>query len=129
MPPRVYTTRFIHGEAVGKYTLEVPAGRRAVVKSVSMINVGAGQSSVGLAVHGVYVVSFILPVQYKTEYVSLSSVAYEHETIRLEINALPAQVMVTGYLYEDIDAEHLDFTFTPTAASKPGELDRLLEPP
>jgi hypothetical protein len=115
---RVYTTRFLYAETKTTVTFVVPEGFRAVIRSLTVCNLYAGATAVNVKVHGVYVAMLPIPAQYDSRNVSLSCVAFERETVQLELVQPNTHAMLCGYLFTDTDG---DPPWVPPATSKPIE--------
>lgn len=94
----VYSTRFIMaaGAAGGSYT--VPPGYRAVVKALSVINLGASTGNYGLLVAGVQVWFGSVPGPGASAVSGLMLVVYTGEKLQLNHGSSSFTSMVSGFL-------------------------------
>lgn len=106
MPWPVYTETFARSSSASgtwsSYT--VPAGRRAVVKSVSGVNVSSGVARLFARVAGFYVVQRAL--QAGTDYVwNGTIVAYAGQAIEVTSQDFTAHAAISGYLFAEAARE------------------------
>lgn len=110
---KIYSETFLRitlaGTIIG-YT--VPAGHRAVVRSVLAVQGGTlpGQALIWIA--GVNTCTIPLPGTYKTENVDCRAVAYAGQKIEGYSTASGINLTISGYLFEDVTG----------ATRAPGEL-------
>ena len=102
MPWPVYTERLL-ATAVPRtwVTATVPAGKRAIIKSVAAINSSTGAMVAHVTTVSNYVVALSVPDLYNTHAVDLLAVAYGGEEIRGYIDAQSGFLLVTGWLLDD----------------------------
>jgi hypothetical protein len=102
VPGRVpYTETFIRGIVGGlHYAYVVPVGRRAVVTSIVIVNYGPNLGYSDVAIGNAYI-SVAYPAANTTTGVQLRAVAYQGETIHVNVGPAGQQVVVSGYLFDD----------------------------
>lgn len=110
----VYTTRFFaFGGATTTRSYTVPAGKRAVVKSISAVNNLGSSASAALQVGGVYAWYVTLPAATSSTSFETRQVAYAGETILCTTTGQDTRVHVAGFLFDD-PATHLEAGQLPT---------------
>jgi len=98
---RPYTETFVRALAAGIWNdYQVPAGKRAVVSSVVVANVGGAVVPSTVVVGGAYVYSRA-PAADSTDCLQMRVVAYSGEYISGQAGAAGHQVVVSGYLFDD----------------------------
>lgn len=103
MPWPVYTERLLSTSVPNVWaTATVPAGQRAIVKSVVSLN---SSQTVPLTTHVTiasgYAAAFVIPDYYNAKSLDLLAVAYAGEEIRAYLQGQSGFVLVTGWLLED----------------------------
>jgi len=115
LPWPVYSTRFIRGlHGTSTYTYSPPAGTRAVVKSVTAVNVGTAACKVWAIVSGVGFLLWSSPGAATSIHIETFVVVYAGETLMLYAEPAEADMMASGYLFTD----------PPAAATKPSDPSR-----
>ena len=104
----VYSTRFCLNSQSGGVTYTVPAGQRAVVKSVSAFNTGATTLTVYLNVAGPTVWAADVPAQKGAALGGLLLVAYAGESVVLINQGPDLRSIVCGFLFESPALRRLD---------------------
>lgn len=84
-------------------TFTVPEGRRAVVRSMSVLYWGAAGSSAFLYVHGIPLYYFVSLAANHVATLELRLTAYEGETIEMRLVGSDLSYALDGFLYADDD--------------------------
>jgi hypothetical protein len=99
---RVYTTRVLYAKEAGIYVFTVPAKKRFVVRTITLVNYFAGAVSADVVVHGITIAAIGIPAQYQSANFELRAVAFEGETVRMNISHTGLNGMLTGHLFDDL---------------------------
>lgn len=104
MPWPVYTTQFVRTTpaAGATVTYTVPAGERAVVKAVDLVNSAAAAGNVQVAVGGVTVVYRVFQAGEREGHSVMTVVAYGGQEIQAYASVAGIRISVAGYLFEDV---------------------------
>jgi hypothetical protein len=98
----LYSVRFIaYYGANGALTYQVPAGKRAVVRDVTVASYVAGTSVGAVRVATFAVWAAQLTGAYQSAHVDCRWVAYGGEVIEASTGTVACSVFVNGYLFED----------------------------
>jgi len=98
----VYSTRFIRTSVATTWmTYTVPAGKRAVVKSISASNSTAAAGTAYVNVAGTAVMNVALQAKIYSEALAMAHVAYAGETISGYLSGPNMSLVVSGYLLDD----------------------------
>lgn len=118
-----YSVRFMIGRgSARRETYTVPAGRRAVVRSVAFLHwTTSGQSSM-LFVHGISAFYYVNQVPNAFQFADCRLTAYAGETIFVQTAGTDIAYAVNGFLYYDSSTrpDDADNVITPLASTKPG---------
>jgi len=102
VPFGVYSERFcISGDQDVWTDYFVPAGMRAIVRSIVALSGAAAAGAVGVQCGPSSVFWHVFQVSNVTEVVDMRQVAYAEERISVVVTAGAAQATVAGYLFED----------------------------
>lgn len=102
MPYPVYSTRFVAAVGAGATTVYVvPAGHRAVVKSVSATNLATTGANVFVFIGSCTYMSAALPGQYQSTALAMHQVAYAGEQVGVQTLGVRIDCMISGYLLRD----------------------------
>jgi hypothetical protein len=99
---RVYSRRFL--AAVGPtliWAYQVPAGYRAVVRSILSTNDGATGGAVWVALAGRFAWRAAYPAAVGNHAVETYQVVYGGENIEAYVEAAGSSVLVSGFIFED----------------------------
>lgn len=99
---RIYSERFLLGlRTNGGQSYEVPAGRRAVIRSLSLQTFSSGSGTLYLAVAGATLMAWS-PGAKMDRHIDLRLVVYEGESIDLSCDgSLTCAWCCSGYLFDD----------------------------
>jgi hypothetical protein len=102
VPWPVYTERLLAASVTGVWvTWTVPAGKRAIVKSVAaMVSAGA-PGKVHVTAATVYIAAFTIPDLYRSQTLDLLAVVYAGEELRAYNEAPAGYMLVSGWLLDD----------------------------
>lgn len=115
MPWPVYSETFVR--ALGQDTTTiytVPSGHRAVVKSVSSVQLSGALATVEVVVANVYLAYAVFQAVGQVQAVSTMTVAYAGQQIKVIIRAGNAHSQVSGYLFKN----------PPTGSDDPPDVER-----
>lgn len=128
MPWPTYTESFIRTSHAGEWvTYTVPEDMRAVVKCLTVTNLGARAVLVSVRVHGYRIGYFQLPVSWATEVRLFTVVAYERETMQVYMDTSDANATLSGYLFADKGPGNPPpVEYIPTKLSELGDVARPL---
>lgn len=113
MPWPVYSERFVGSVDGGHWTqFVVPAGQRAIVKSVSASNWGPSISRVHVQAGGIYVFIADFPAAIAAKAIDVMAVAYAGEAVALYIDGPQCHAQVSGWLLEDGSARATELPVT-----------------
>jgi hypothetical protein len=102
MPWPVYTETFIRTQARNTWTVyTVPAGRRAVVKSVMLVNGGAAAGEVHVQVGETSIVFVPFQAAYANQIFNLTAVAYAGQTVSCLATAISVHQTISGYQFRE----------------------------
>jgi hypothetical protein len=101
-----YTQRFVWrkidaGASAGYGVYEVPAGYRAVIKSVAAGIGAVADGGAVLIVHGLTLIQFRPQVPFTSLFANMTMVAYERETIEVIVWGSYSACMVSGFIFTD----------------------------
>jgi len=117
----VYSERFLaHQGVAGSFSYAVPAGYRAVVRWLHIVNYGAAAAVVAVPIAGVTVYQRTFPAAEASVALELMAVAYAGQTIGAYVAADGFAVTVSGYLLLDP---------TGRTAPPPGAAGKPVDPP
>jgi hypothetical protein len=98
---RPYTETFIRtSDHTGWATYQVPPGRRAVIKHVTLVNPNEAAVIGTVLVGGLPGAQFICPAR-TTQVVTTTQVAYQGENVSAIMNLTGCGLTVAGYLFLD----------------------------
>jgi len=97
----IYTETFQRVTAQGTWLWTVPAGHRAVVKSITVMALGAPPSNTWVIVGGVYVAYFTFQAAGVSRAQDLLAVAYAGQKTEILIGTAGTHVTLSGYLFSD----------------------------
>lgn len=100
-------------------TYTVPEGRRAVVRFVQITSWDSPTFTAIFRVHGIPVWTVSNPGAFTPAFHEVRWVAYERETIVLEVFGLECSYSASGFLFEDGDGTPDDAGNTITPTSRP----------
>lgn len=103
MPPtRPYSERFIlaHGPG-GTWNYTVPAGRRAIVTDLVILNVASAAANCILSLAGYTVYLAAVPGNYGTSHTSMRQVAYGLEVVAIVTGGSDMRASLSGYLLNE----------------------------
>lgn len=114
---RIYSERFLvrGGPAVGDPFI-VPAGHRAVIRSVIFTNSGGAAGSAFLRVAGSHVMWSALPAAVIVQCFDVRIPVYEGETIHAGVSSGACLATVSGFLFDDTGAS--SFSASPELADE-----------
>lgn len=121
MPWPVYSERFAYTETLTPFTYTVPDGKRAIVTSLTVVNLGVSQAGASLRVHGLVVAFVSIQAAGLSQAWQLYCVAYERETITVTVGLAGMTVMACGFLFDDPVGK-------PAGAGPPGEMPGAVYP-
>lgn len=102
MPSRVYSERLLHGNTPDDpQSLTVPAGKRAVVRCLTVVTYATVVSYFWLQVAGVPVVWLQEVPAWTTRVFDLRCVAYAGETIAMDTDSGSCSWHVSGFMFND----------------------------
>ena len=111
MAQPAYSTRFILARSTASgqtFTWTCPAGRRAVVRQLTMNNAAAAAATVFIAVAGIYVFRYELPASPATRTDETRLTVYSGEPVTVQLNSTDLRISVDGFLYTDLAASYLE---------------------
>ena len=117
MPWPTYSETFLRVSAQGTWGYIVPEGRRAVVKSITVMSFAAPPCAVWVLVGGLYVSYFDFQVANVARLQELMAVAYAGQRVEVQINKAGMHTSVSGFLLHD-----------DSGASSAGAVERSLLP-
>jgi len=102
MPWPVYTERLLYVKATsGMHTYTVPEKKRAVVKSVIVVDGIQVTGHTEVKVHGALICMVLFPAPTRSVSLEMTVVAYERETITVFAGVPGIHVTVSGFLFDD----------------------------
>jgi len=128
VPWPVYSERLVASVDGGHWVqFLVPAGRRAIVKSVSASNWGPSTSRVHVQAGGFYVMIADFPAAIASKALDVMAVAYAGEAVALYIDGPQCHAQVAGWVLEDPSerASQLPAGGEPPLPPDPPLLDRV----
>jgi hypothetical protein len=118
VPWPVYSERFIGiSNSTGWWSFTVPAGRRAIIKSVTVVSVATTAALVDLSADVFRVYRRTFPAGEASVYFETMVVLYQGEQMWLNVNALGVSVTVNGWL---LNATSSPVDDVPDAVHHPG---------
>lgn len=100
MPARIYSTTFMRAASVGAtYTYTVPAGFRAVIKSIDAVGFSPGGGFFYVTVNGVYIAYQQIQAAYSTFHSAPMVVAYAGQQIACLVTGQLIHCTISGYLF------------------------------
>jgi hypothetical protein len=105
VPFPVYTTRFLQvSGTIATIAYTVPAGYRAVVRSVSAVNYSGGANTYAVSLNGLALMYASLPGPQSEAQRDLRQAAYPGEQISVVLGHTAMAITVTGYLFQNVGA-------------------------
>jgi hypothetical protein len=102
VPWPVYTETFIRrSNPPGWYAFEVPAGERAIVKSVQACQTTTTAGDVACKVNGIFICYFTLPATFGQLVQPVLAVARAGWLVEAYVPVSGIHVVVSGYLFAD----------------------------
>jgi hypothetical protein len=102
VPARIYSEQFIRtAHDSGLYLWSCPAGKRAVIRSITTSNPSEGSSIVQVFVAGSCIVHFRFQVTTYSQSFDLRTVVYAGELVQVYVGTNGPHVGVGGYLFDD----------------------------
>lgn len=106
MARSIYSERFLAAYGPNNiWTYAVPAGKRAVIRSIVLSSNGGSTGQVWVAGAGRFFLQRVLPAQVQTVSEDVRIVLYGGEGIELYVAAAGHYVWVCGYLFDDPGGE------------------------
>lgn len=101
--PQVYSERFIAATApLAWSSWYVPAGKRAVIQTVTLCN-GAQGGIIGQVIIGLVTLVFTtVQARSQVQFVNLRTVAYAGEQVGIWLDGNGLQGTVSGYLFDEV---------------------------
>lgn len=90
----------------GAYTWTVPAGKRAVIKSIAVANGAAAGTAIDVSVAGVVIYLKVFQATNSSDVQNLHQVVYGGEFIRVGLGAAGLHVGIAGFLFDDPSKGH-----------------------
>lgn len=113
MAPRPWSERFLLMTVPATWvSYTVPAGYRAVVRSITCVSAGTG-ALVQVAAAGGNLLYHVFQAGETTRNYDLRAVLYQHEAIMAYVSPLNTHAYISGYLFEDASG----------LTSAPGDVD------
>ena len=78
-----------------------PIGKRAVVKSLSVVNAGGVACTAYLQIGPAYAYTKVLPAAVTSDQVEMYHVLYGGSTMQIMATATSVYIVVSGYLFDD----------------------------
>jgi hypothetical protein len=97
----VYTETFVRATGSGGWTWVCPAGKRAVVTSVTCVNASASGRNMSVSIAGYLVVRFAPLAANTSQPQTLRSVCYAGEDVTAFPGGTDMWIVVSGYLFDD----------------------------
>ena len=104
MPWPTYSERFLHAAGASttqNVTVDVPAGRRWVVKTVMGSSGTPTASWYILYIHGHELLRFVFPAPATYNAASVMCVGYAGETVKITLGGVDTRVTLFGYSFTD----------------------------
>lgn len=102
MPPRVYSERLLHGNIPDEpQSLQIPTGKRAVVRAITLVTYAATLTYFQVTVSGVPVLWLNDVPAWTTKHWELRAVAYADELVQMNCGSGSASWTVNGFLFDD----------------------------
>lgn len=102
MPWPTYTETFVRVTTINTWSdYVVPAGRRAVVKSVAVCHMDSVTGDAYVEVAGTYLMALHVQAVGVTQVVALTAVAYAGQHIRAISSTALSHITVAGYLFRE----------------------------
>lgn len=100
MPWPTYSETFVRTTALGVWTVyTVPAGMRAVVKSVLIINSSGSTGQAYVKVGGIYVMSVQFQASDRARLQEMMAVAYAGQKVEVNLRDFAIDATVSGFLF------------------------------
>lgn len=96
----VYTVRFLIFSGLGTYPYVVPAGKRAVIKQISLVNLSSGNAGYNVSVAGVRIWYGSVPGGASAVSGNLTLVANAGETLTVSTGVAEMSGVVCGHLLD-----------------------------
>lgn len=121
----LYSERLTYGSgSTGSWELHVPEKKRAIIRSVAVLNSGSDEGTFFALLHGFVFLKVVLPAGDSAYHDGLAHVVYEREQIRMQYYGNDVHFYVSGYLFDDPIGRTTDPpTYTP---GRLGELPDVL---
>lgn len=104
MPSHPYSETFVRATAGGVYSYWVPPGKRAIVRSVTVMNFVAPPVAVYVAIAGVFIAYLEFQVVASFRSAEYYAVAYSGQEIQVQVGASGMHTTVSGTLLTDTGA-------------------------
>jgi hypothetical protein len=99
---RVYSERFIQTNLTNTHVIfTVPAGKRAVIRTMTATNLATAVGQVTVWINGVILWNSLLQVADRTKIAELRGVAYAGEEINMLLEGASMIGQIHGYLFDD----------------------------
>lgn len=108
MSGRAYSTRLMQTFGTGSWSWTVPAGRRAVLRSINMVNTHSGEGWTLIHAAGAYVYYRVLPGSAAVTPVDCRVVLYEGEVLGIQTDGVACSVTLSGFLFTDVEGPDAD---------------------
>lgn len=104
MPARVYSERFLHKivGAGGSETYTVPAGKRAVVRSVALATYTVAVTQLYVGIDGVAIFNLANPAANTSKQLDVRVVVYQGQQIYANSVGGDAAWSVSGHLFDEL---------------------------
>jgi hypothetical protein len=100
--PRAYSVQFGNvNSTVGNQAFYVPAGKRAVLRSISLVNLQGLAGWCSISISGFYAWAHYFQATDHYSHTDMRQVAYAGQTIAMNVDNHGFQLACSGYLFDD----------------------------
>jgi hypothetical protein len=101
VPWPVYSERFLHHQGAGTWIWTVPAGHRAVVTNIDIVNYADVGAVCSIAIGPILAEYVVFQAANPVIHRVLRTVAYQGEEVKLTLTQTGVHTSVGGYLFAD----------------------------
>jgi|SRR4051812_31731811 hypothetical protein len=121
----IYTETFLRCAGVDTtHRWTVPSNKRAVIKSVSAVQLNGALGTVEVSINGVYLTYAVFQAVATVQTVALTAVCYRTQELKVILRTGNVHCHVSGYLFDDVVGTAVD-----RADVERGQVDELEELP
>lgn len=101
MPWPTYSERFLHHQGAGRWDYTVPAGTRAILTALDVINYAVPGAIIAVTIGPIFIEYLSFQAAEPVIHRSMRAVAYQGEVIALQLSMDGIHSTLSGYLMSD----------------------------